>query len=253
MSSQLFQWQLFLAGHCHHWLGQWTRYNPQGNFIEQYDSERIFALNADKNSAHQKNLHHKPSGLIVNEWELTRGDGQSLGHPHCATMACYCLPDFTLFWVPFKSAQTFFGIEIILTIGHSRASVFATYNDEFELSRFTIVREYQKATEPVWSFEKQLGQVDNFPGEILAETLTAQLGVPIETQATKINWPTGEERAIIHFPDQIAFNVPKIFNAKTLPEILVQWRTPDNRVERRVVKYEPNSETPRFLAQTIAV
>ncbi|MEB3230445.1 MAG: DUF3598 family protein, partial [Leptolyngbyaceae bacterium] len=203
------QWQRFLEGHCHHWLGRWARYEPSGQLIESYESERIFQLNGAETSAHQKNLHHKPDGLIVNEWDLHRSQDWGFDHPHCETMVNFYTADYMVFWVPFKSAPTFFGIELILVRGDARVSVFATYNPQRCLSRFTLVREYKKGTQPMWSFDLSV----RLSAAPLPQTMVGAIADEYgksesEAKAIETHWLTGSDRAIIHFPENISFNVP---------------------------------------------
>lgn len=257
MKDNFSQWQLFVDGHCHHWMGMWARYEPDGGLIERYQSERIFTLNADHTSAHQRNLHHKPSGLIVNEWALDRGIDWGLVHPHCETMVNFYLNDRTIFWVPRKSVDEFFGIEIILMMQSSRASVFATYDSDRHLSRFTLVREYQKGKTPVWSYELPTQASAFAPSQIEAPGLIGEYGTgETPTAPLQTEWARGHERSIIYFPDNIAFNVPTHFapaQATDITDIMVDWLTPSGTAERRIARYRPDHELPLFISQSWSV
>ncbi len=253
MLDKFSQWQLFLDGHCHHWLGVWSRYQPSGKLIESYQSERIFTANPEKTIVHQKNIHHKPDGIIVNEWSLERMEDGESKHPHCQTMCTFYFSDQTVFWVPFKSANDFFGIEIILKCQSSRASVFATYDNNRKLSRFTLVREYIKGTTPIWSYNLPTQKKSSLPNVINTPGVIGEYGrgeLPIDSIKTR--WLSGTEREIIYFPDNIAFNVPTYFNPAKPSDLIVDWLTPTGKAERRIARYLPDKELPLFLYQSLS-
>lgn len=222
--------------------------------MEHYQSERIFTLKANQITAHQRNLHHKPDGLIVNEWDLDRSIDWGLTHPHCDTMVNFYFQDGTIFWVPRKSVDQFFGIEIILMMQSSRASVFATYDRDRHLSRFTLVREYQKGTTPLWSYDLPSQTQSFVPSHLSASGLLGEYGKGESTcDRLQTEWLMGDERSIIYFPDNIAFNVPTYFAPATATgntNIMVDWLTPDGQIERRIVRYLPGHELPIFLAHS---
>ena len=253
MSDEFSQWQILLDGHSYHWLGVWARYQLSGELIESYQSERIFTPNPDRTCVHQKNVHHKPDGVIVREWDLERLRDGETNHPHCQTMVTFCFSDQTLFWVPFKSATDFFGIEIFLRLQSSRASVAATYDTNHKLSRFTLIREYMKGTAPIWSYDLPTRKEPNLPSVMNEPCLWGEYGKgeslinPIETC-----WLDGADRGVIYFPDNISFSVPTHFSPADPSDIMVDWLTPAGQAERRIARYSPDQELPVFLRQSLS-
>ncbi len=96
-------WKNFTANHLRDWYGLWTRYTPQGDIKESFQSVRSFKSNPELTQIHQTNRYIYDSDQIkeeswsYNQQENSLADG--VFHPSRSTMRGFFLPSGHAVWL----------------------------------------------------------------------------------------------------------------------------------------------------------
>ncbi|AOX02362.1 hypothetical protein BJP34_25575 [Moorena producens PAL-8-15-08-1] len=238
-------WKNFTANHLRDWHGIWTRYSPEGEIIESFQSLRSFRSNPEQTEIYQTNRSIYADGRIEEKkWQSNKQDKvlpDGIIHPALPSMRSFFFEQGAATWSAkqlepgsvFQPAELFFKHENI------RHSVAIIYESNGSLMRAVSIRE-DAAGFPsnYWSTEINLLPERNLSGnwQGTSVTMTPDLKVsdPISTQ---LHWPLAGNN-MFFFPDGISLSCPKQVNIGKNFTIVANWLVTDSQLQQLRVNYD---------------
>ncbi len=240
-------WQNFITNHLRDWHGIWTRYSPEGEVIESFQSLRSFRTNPEQTELFQTNHWIYDDGRIdEKKWHSHKQEkifSDGMMHPAFPAMRSFFLEQGAAVWSRkilepgsiFQPAEFFFRYENL------RHSVAIIYDSNGSLMWTASIREDSvDFPSKYWSKEVNLLPKRNFNGgwQGTSVTMTPDLKVsdPVPTQ---LIWPL-ESNKMFFFPDGISLSCPTQVNIGTPFTVGANWLVTDSQLQQLSVKYDHN-------------
>ncbi len=247
-------WKNFTANHLHNWYGVWTRYFPQGEVKESFQSQRIFRSNREQTEIHQTNRYiyaednFKEESWDYNQRENSLPDG--MYHPQADTMRTICFESGHTAWVTRKlQPNSFFGLELFFRYEQLRHSVGIVYDQQGALFRTANIREDARGF-PSQFWSKEIEQVSerNLSGNWLGTSVTMTPDLKIsEPLPTKLNWGW-EGHKTFFLPDGVSISCPDKVSVGTPVILVANWLVTPSILQQLSAKYD---ESGAFTALTL--
>ncbi len=237
-------WYNFWNHHLQDWYGIWTRYAPDGEIMESFQSIRSFQGNSELTEIIQKNRYTYTDGKTVERsWEFSQqanslSDGFS--HPASTSMRGFGFEQGAAAWLlpqlqPGPSAI----MELFLKHKDVRHSVGVVYDQSGNLLRTASIREDVAGfPSKYWSTQLQLLRERTVNGswQGSAVTMTPDLSV---SKPVPIQWQWGwEEHKTYYYPDGITLSCPKKLKMDTPFVIVINWLVNPTHLQQMVVAYD---------------
>ncbi|WP_293044337.1 MULTISPECIES: DUF3598 family protein [unclassified Moorena] len=238
-------WKNFTENHLREWHGIWTRYSPEGEIIESFQSLRSFRSNPEQTELYHTNRYIYADGRIEEKkWQSKKQDKvlpDGMVHPAFPSMRSFFFEQGAATWSAkqlepgsiFQPAELFFKHEDI------RHSVPILYDTNGSLMRIVSIRE-DAADFPsnYWSKEINLLPERNLSGnwQGTSVTMTPDLKVS-DPIATQLNWPLAGNK-MFFFPDGISLSCPTQVSIGTSFTIAANWLVTDSQLQQLSVNYD---------------
>ncbi|MEB3180371.1 MAG: DUF3598 family protein [Nostocaceae cyanobacterium] len=244
MDLQDQNWRNFTANHLHEWHGIWTRYTPQGDVQESFQSLRSFRSNSEQTEIAQTNYSTYADGRkLEHSWEYNQQSNSladGMYHPQNNIMRGLFFASGHAGWVT-KQLKTgsFFAVEIFFKSENLRHSVGIVYDDSGNLFRTANIREDATGfTSKYWSGElNQLPERNlsgNWQGTAITMTPDLQISQPIPTQ---LHWGR-EGHKTFFLPDGVSISCPSQINIGTPFILVVNWLVKTDEMQQIIANYD---------------
>ncbi len=240
-------WINLCANHLRDWQGIWTRYSPQGEVTESFQSIRSLRSNPGQTEIAQTNRYMYADGITKEEgWQYnlhSNGLADGLFHPSRDYMRGIFFEQGSAAWVMTQlKTGSYQGIKLFLELFFRyedlRLSVAIGYQDSGNLMRTVNIREDAAGfPSKYWSTELNLLPERNLSGswQGTSVTMTPDLNVSFPAP-TEFYWPV-EGNEIFFFPDGISLSCPENVSIGTDFTIAANWLVTPSHLQQLSVKY----------------
>ncbi len=237
-------WKNFTAKHLHDWHGIWTRYTPQGDVKESFQSARLFKSNPELTEIHQTNRYIYDSDNIkeeswsYNQQENSLADG--MFHPSRSTMRGFFLKSGHAVWLSTQLTEgSYWGTELFFRNEDLRHSVGIVYDGQGNLFRTANIREDSRGF-PSQYWSKEIEQVSerNLSGNWQGISMTMSPDLKIsESVLTQLDWGW-EGHKTFFLPDGVSISCPDKVSVNTPFTLAANWLVTDSKMQQLKVKYD---------------
>ncbi|NEO91802.1 MAG: DUF3598 family protein [Moorea sp. SIO3G5] len=238
-------WKNFTANHLRDWHGIWTRYSPEGEIIESFQSLRSLRSNPEQTEIYQTNRSIYADGRIEEyKWQFNKQDKvlpDGMVHPAFLSMRSFFFEQGAATWSAkqLEPGSVFVPAELFLKHEDIRHSVAIVYDSNGSLMRVVSIREDAGGfPSNYWSKEIHLLPERNLSGnwQGTSVTMTPDLQVS-EPIATQLNWPLAGNK-MFFFPDGISLSCPEQVNIGNNFTIAANWLVTDSQLQQLSVNYD---------------
>ncbi|NEP34401.1 DUF3598 family protein [Moorena sp. SIO3B2] len=223
-------WKNFTVNHLRDWHGIWTRYSPEGEVKESFQSLRSFRSNPEQTEIYHTNRYIYADGRIEEKnWQYDKQSMRGFFFEQGAAV---------LSGKQLESGAVL-PHELLLKHEDIRHSVALIYDSNGSLMRAVSIREDAAGfPSKYWSKEINLLPERNLSGnwQGTAVTMTPDLKVS-EPIATQIHWPLAGNK-MFFFPDGISLSCPTKVSIGTSFNIAANWLVTDSQLQQLRVNYD---------------
>ncbi len=238
-------WRNFTVNHLRDWHGIWTRYSPQGEVIESFQSLRSFRSNPEQTELYQTNRWIYPDGRIEEKkWQSNKQDkvlSDGIVHPAFPSMRSFFLEQGAATWSAkrLESGSVFQPAELFFKHGDIRHSVAILYDGRGSLLRIASIREDAAGfPSKYWSKEVNLIPERNFSDDWQGTSVTMTPDLKVSNPIpTSLHWPW-EGNKVFFFPDGISLSCPTQVSLGTCFTIAANWLVTDSQLQQLSVQYD---------------
>jgi len=237
-------WNNLSKNHVRDWHGIWTRYSPQGEITESFQSLRQFRLEQQYNAIAQTNRYIYANGLTKEEsWEYNQSwnsleDG--LFHPARQSMRGLFFGGGASAWVTtYLQKDSYFAIELFFRYKDLRNSVGIVYKESGRLMRTASIREDSTSVpSKYWSTEVNLLPERNLSGNWQGTSVTMTPDLKLSPALpTQLHWPI-EGNTTFFYPDGISLSCPMQVSVGIPFTIVANWLVTPSELQQVSVKYD---------------
>jgi len=238
-------WHNFITNHLRDWQGIWTRYSPEGEIIESFQSLRSFRSNPEQTEIYHTNRYTYTDGRIEEEnWQSNKRDkvqSDGMVHPAAPSMRSFFFEQgaAVLSAKKLKPGSIFVPAEFFFMHKDIRHSVAIIYQGNGNLMRMTSIREDAvEFPSKYWSKSVNLLPERDLSGNWQGTSITMapdlKVSQPIPTQ---LQWPLSGNKTFF-FPDGISLSCPTKVNIGNSFTIAANWLVTDSQLQQLSVKYD---------------
>ncbi len=237
-------WKNLCNHHVRDWHGIWTRYSPQGEITESFQSLRHFQTNPEQTEVEQTNRYMYADGKTVEQsWQFNKQSNNLLDglfHPQRESMRGFFFERGAATWAEKKiETGAAFGVELFFRHEELRHSVGIVYDGPGSLRRTASIREDARGLpSKYWSAELNLlperKLTGNWQGTSVTMTPDLQVSPPVPAQ---LHWPVSGN-ATFFFPDGISLSCPNQVNFGTNFTIAANWLVTPSYLQKLTIKYD---------------
>lgn len=208
-------WKNFTTNHLRDWHGIWTRYSPEGEVTESFQSLRSFRSHPEETEITHTNYSVYADGRRLEQsWEynqLSNSLSDGVFHPQTESMRGIFFESGHAAWVSTKlKTGSYFGVELFFKYEELRHSVGIVYDESGSLFRIANIREDATGfPSQYWSNElNQLSLRDlsgHWQGTAVTMTPDLKISAPV---ATHLHWGWKEHKTFF-LPDGVSISCPK--------------------------------------------
>lgn len=250
-------WKNFTDSHLYDWYGIWTRYTPQGNVKESFQSVRLFKSNPELTEIHQTNRYIYDSDNIKEEsWSYNQQDNSlddGMFHPSRSTIRGFFLKSGHAVWLSTQLQEgSYLGAELFFRNENLRHSVGIVYDELGNLFHTANIREDLRGfPSQYWSTDiEQLPERNlngNWQGTSMTMTSDLNISTPVST-SLKWEW---KGHKTFYLPDGVSISCPQKITFGT-PFILVgNWLLNDAQMQQLMVKYGQSGNFSSLILQNL--
>ncbi|MBW4495661.1 MAG: DUF3598 family protein [Oscillatoria princeps RMCB-10] len=223
-------WKNFCDNHLRDWHGIWTRYSPQGEVIESFQSLRSFRSNLEQTEITHTNRYTYADGRTEEKtWKLNKPAIRSVFFEQGA--AAFASQEL--------KPGSLFAVELFFRHEELRHSVIAAYDGGDSLKRTLTIREDATGfPSEYWSAELNLLPERNLTGnwQGTSVTMTPDLNVspPVPAQ---LEWPV-EGNQTVFFPDGISLSCPSEVSLGTPFTLAANWLVTPSYLQQLTIRYD---------------
>jgi len=248
-------WTVFITKHMRDWHGLWTRYKPDGEVSQNFQSLRSFANVDDaKTQVHQENHWIYSDGKVDKRtWDFSRSENSfsdGLVYPGASNyrVTFFESGELVLRPIHLKDKNK---VEMFFLHDNLRVSTVVMY-DSGNLTRVACIREdYLDFPGQYWSKDVEKVPERSFEGNWEGTSTTMHPDLTVSKPvATKHQWGCWEGHRIYYLPDGVTVSCPL-----TVPEgrdlvIVANWQANDKEMYQMSVLY---NEAGEFVSKTLDV
>lgn len=247
-------WQNFTANHLRDWHGIWTRYSPQGEVTESFQSLRSFRSNPEQTEIAQTNRSIYADGRRLEQsWQynqLSNSLNDGLFHPQTQLMRGIFFESGHAAWVTTNlKTGSYFAVELFFKYKELRHSVGIVYDERGSLFRTANIRE-DAAGFPSQYWSTELNQLQlrslsgNWQGTAVTITPDLKISAPVPTQR---HWDW-EGHETFFLPDGVSVSCLGKVSVGTSFTMAANWLVTSSEMQQLSVKY---NEEGAFSALTL--
>ena len=245
MNPQEQNWQNFCANHLRDWHGVWTKYSPQGEVIESFQSLRSLRLNQEQTVSYQINRYTYPDGKIEEKkWQSnieSRKTKDGLIHPKHPWMRSLYFEEGAAIWVTkeIQVGMIFHKSELFFRHENLRLSVGTVYDENGNLQMFWNFREDSTGfPSQYWSREINLQPEQNLKKDWQSKAVTITSNLEFSSAIpTNLQWPWQENKTFF-LPDGISLSCPDRVLIGNPFTIIANWLVTSAHLQQLIVKYD---------------
>ncbi len=250
-------WKNFTANHLQDWHGIWTRYTPQGEVKESFQSLRSFQRNPELTEIHQTNRYIYDSDNIkeqswsYNQQENSLADG--MFHPSRSTMRGFFLKSGHAVWLSTQLPEgSYFGTELFFRNEDLRHSVGIVYDEQGNLFRTANIREDARGF-PSKFWSKEIEQVSernlsgNWEGNSVTMTPDLKISQPVPTQ---LHWGW-EGYNTFFLPDGVAIICPERVSVGTPFTLAANWLITPSKLQQLSAQYDESGAFAALILEQL--
>lgn len=237
-------WQYLCTYHLQDWQGICTKYSPQGEMFEYFESLRSFRGNQEQTQVIQNNEYKYPDGRIDKKtWQINKhSDSLSDGVSHSAnpSMRALFFDGGAAGWV-MKRLETgkALAIELLFWSENLRHSVTTHYDISGNLTRTVCIREDSTGSgSKHWLTELNLlpkrDLSGNWQGTSIVMTPDLQISTPV---ATQLQFPLASNTSFF-FPSGVSVSCPVSVNVGSSFTIAVNRFVSESQLQQLTVNYD---------------
>ena len=252
-------WKNFTDSHLHDWHGIWTRYTPQGDVKESFQSARLFESNPELTQIHQTNRYIYDSDNIKEEsWSYNQQENSlddGLFHPSRSTLRGFFLKSGHAVWLATQLQEgSYFGAELFFRNEDLRHSVGIVYDEQGNLFRTANIREDLRGfPSQYWSTDIELLPERNLNGNWQGTSTTMTPDLNISTPVTtSLNWGW-EAHKTFYLPDGVSISCPQKITVGTPFILVANWLLNDAQMQQLTVKYDKNCLFAGFMLEQLSL
>jgi hypothetical protein len=240
-------WRNLCTNHVRDWRGIWTRYSPQGDVTESFQSLRRFRTNLEQTEIAHTNFYMYPDGRKVEEsWEYNITENSladGLFHPQTHFMRAIFFDTGHAAWVTTKLKTGFkFGVELFFRHAELRHSVGIVYDEQGNLSRTANIREDITVPSKFWSTEVNQLPERNFSGNWQGTAISISPDLKISTPVdTKLKSWKGHETFFL--PDGVTVSCPPKVSVDTPFSLVANWMISASEMHQLIADYTDSAFT----------
>ena len=253
-SNSLVQsWRSLIAHHTKDWHGLWTRYTPQGEVMQSFQSLRSFKVgNSEQTLIKQANRYTYSDGRTQEkafEYYLgPTGFTDNTGFVGCS-MAFFESGHGAYFPLQLNKTQT--GMEIFFIHGEAIRCSTAILYKESKLAQVSSVREDSSGYPGKhWSMEIKPVSERNLTGNWEGNSVTLYpdftISEPVQAQ---FQWGW-EGHQVYYLPDGLTVSFPSEIVEGTAIDLVANWLVTDTKMHQITVKYDENGS---YVSQTLDI
>lgn len=236
-------WINFCANHLRDWHGIWTRYSPEGEVMESFQSLRSFRSNQEQTEITQFNRYIYSDGKTEEknwQWNKFSNKPDGLFHATFPSMRSFFFEQGAATWMPTElKTDSGFIIELLFRHQELRPSIAIIYDQSKILRRTASIREDATGfPSKHWSTDLNLLPDRNIGGnwQGTSITMTPDLNVssPVPTQ---LHFPIPGNETFF-FPDGISLSCPGKVTIGADITIAANWLVTPSQLQQLIVKYD---------------
>jgi len=236
-------WNNLCSNHVRDWHGIWTRYSPQREVTESFQSLRSFRSNPDQTEITQTNRYMYADGTVEEKtWQYNQQSNNladGFFHPISPSMRTFFFEQGAAAWAGKQfEPGSFFQVELFFRHEDLRHSVPVIYEGSGSLKRTVSIREDAGGfPSKYWSTELNLLPERNLSGswQGTSVTMTPDLKV-LPLEPTQFHWGW-EGNKTFFFPDGISLSCPSQVSIGTNFTIAANWLVTSCQLQQLIIKY----------------
>ncbi|NJM72508.1 MAG: DUF3598 family protein [Scytonema sp. RU_4_4] len=252
-------WKNFTTNHLRDWHGIWTRYSPEGEVTESFQSLRSFRSHPEETEITHTNYSVYADGRRLEQsWEynqLSNSLSDGVFHPQTESMRGIFFESGHAAWVSTKlKTGSYFGVELFFKYEELRHSVGIVYDESGSLFRIANIREDATGfPSQYWSNElNQLSLRDlsgHWQGTAVTMTPDLKISAPV---ATHLHWGWKEHKTFF-LPDGVSISCPKKVSIGTSFTMAVNWLVKTSEMQQLLVKYDNSGDFSMLTLELLYV
>ncbi|MCP2730456.1 DUF3598 family protein [Limnofasciculus baicalensis] len=237
-------WRNLCANHLRDWHGIWTRYSPEGEVIESFQSLRSFRSNQDQTEITQTNRYIYANDTTKEEsWEYnlrSNGLANGLFHPARNSMRGIFFEQGAATWITTElKTDSGFGIELFFRHEELRHSIGIVYDQSNTLMRTASIQEDSTGfPSKYWSTDLNLLPDRNISGNWQGSSITMTPDLKVSSPvSTQLHFPVAGNETFF-FSDGISLSCPGKISIGTDITIAANWLVTPSQLQQLIVKYD---------------
>lgn len=254
MELKQHNWKNFTANHLHDWHGIWTRYSPQSEVQESFQSLRSFQSDPQQLEIAHTNQYIYADGTVKEQsWQYNLDSNSfpdGVFHPQNQSMRGLFFESGHAAWVTMQlQVNSFFAVELFFKSNELRHSVGIVYDKEGSLFRTANIREDSRGF-PSQFWSKEIEQVshrefsEDWQGTSVIITPDLKISQPVPT---KLNWGW-EGHKTFFLPDGVSISCPEKINIGNSFTLVANWLITPSQLHQLKARYD---ESGAFLGLTL--
>lgn len=237
-------WQNFCAKHLYDWQGICSKYSPQGEMFEYFESLRSFRANQEQNLVTQNNEYKYADGRVVKKtWQinkLTDNLADGVCHSAIPSMRALFFDEGAAVWVmkqlePVSNLM----VELVFESEKSRSSITTHYDGTRSLIRTVCIREdttgsVSKYLSTALELSSEQDFSGNWQGTLTAIAPDLQVSCSISTH---LQFPfVGNKN--FYFPGAASVSCPQQISIGKKFSIIANWFVTPYQLQQLTVYYD---------------
>ncbi|MBP5977503.1 DUF3598 family protein [Brasilonema sp. CT11] len=252
-------WKNFTTNHLGDWHGIWTKYSPEREVTESFQSLRSFGSNPEETEIVQKNHYAYSDGRRVEKsWEynqLSNSLSNGVFIPGIESMRAIFFESGHAAWVTTKlKTDSYFGVELFFKYQELKNSVGIVYDQAGSLFTTANIREDSTGfPSQYWSNEiNQLPERDfsaNWQGTAVTMTPDLKISQPV---ATQLHW-VREGHKTFFLPDGVSISCPGKVGVGTSFTMAANWLVKASEMQQLLVNYDESGDFSTLTLELLYV
>lgn len=237
-------WNNFFTHHLQDWQGVCTKYSPQGEMFEYFESLRSFRGNQEQTQVIQNNEYKYPDGKIVEKtWQINKESNNladGVCHEAIPSMRTLFFEQGAAVWFNKKfEVGVNFAVELLMKVENGRNSVTTHYDGEGNLIRTVCIREDINGSQiQQWTNEMNLCPERNFRGNWQGTSITMSPDLQVfDSVKTQLHFPI-EGNKNFFFPSGISVSCPSRITPQNKFTIIANCFMTASHLQQLVVNYD---------------
>ena len=247
-------WKNFTANHLHDWHGVWTRYSPQSEVQESFQSLRSFQSDPQQLEIAHTNRYIYADGTVKEQsWQYnleTNGLPDGVSHPGIQSMRGLFFESGHAAAVTMQlQVDSLFAVELFFKSNELRHSVAIVYDKEGALFRTANIREDSRGF-PSQFWSKEIEQVSQreFSEDWQGNSVTIAPDLKVsQPSPIKFYW-NYQGHQTFFLPDEVSISCPEKISIGNPFTLVANWLITPSQLHQLKARYD---ESGAFAGLTL--